>query len=265
MLLFFGGLYAALVGQPLYATARTQRRAPARPRRRDRRAAGRRPRPLDALGGGSVTREYRLARGHPRARHRGGRRPDQGGRARSRHLHRRRPDRDRQCRRGARPGPPRRQAGGRLCDRLWRRRLSARRPCRRGLARSARRGADRRAGRHQPLLCGAARAARHHRQRLPGRHLQVGGRALHAKRHVARGARGEPGARRRALGDLAAGRRAGRGRGRRSPPMSPIRRASSRAAGGDMAQAALRCRPGRPDRRPHRLRPAHGRACRQRR
>ena len=38
----------------------------------------------------------------------------------------------------------------------------------------------------------------------------------------------QPGARRRAVGDLAAGRRAGRGRARRSPPMSPIRRASSR-------------------------------------
>ena len=37
------------------------------------------------------------------------------------------------------------------------------------------------------------------------------------------------------------------------------------AAGGDMARAALRRRPGRPDRRPHRLRPAHGRARRRRR
>ena len=254
MLLFFGGALRGAVGQPLQGqrprAARSGSTSPAR-------SSSSRPQrdPLDVLGGGSVTREYRLRELIHALDTAAERRPDPGGRARSRHLHRRRPDRDRQCRRGARPGAPRGQAGRRLRHRLWRRQLPARRPCRRDLARSAGRGADRRAGRHQPLLCRPARAARRHRQRLPGRHLQVGGRALHAQRHVARGARGQPGARRRALGDLAAGRRARRGRARRSPPMSPIRRASSHAAGGDMAQAALRAGPGRPDRRPHRLRP----------
>ena len=49
---------------------------------------------------------------------------------------------------------------------------------------------------------------------------------------------GQPGARRRACGRPGRRMSARRGRGRRSPPMSAIRRASSRAANGDMARAA---------------------------
>ena len=61
MLLFFGGLYARAVGQPLHGQ-RARRRAAARPRRRDRRAAGRGGSAVELLGGGRVTREYRAAR-----------------------------------------------------------------------------------------------------------------------------------------------------------------------------------------------------------
>ena len=86
-----------------------------------------------------------------------------------------------------RPGARVGQAGGRLCDRLYRRRLPARRRRLGNLAQPAGRGGDRRAGRLQPLFQGPARQARGDRQRLSRRHLQVGGRAVHPQRHVARG------------------------------------------------------------------------------
>ena len=126
-----------------------------------------------------------------------------------------------------------RQAGRRLRHRLYRRQLPARRPCRRDLARSPGRGADRRAGRKQSLLCRPAGADRSHRPRLPGRRVQVGGRALYPQRHVARGAPAEPGARRRLVGDLAARRprraaaRPDRGLGRQSATPSSSRRAAT--------------------------------------
>ena len=74
---------------------------------------------------------------------------------------------------------------------------------------------------------GPAPAARHHRQRLSRRRVQVGGRALYPQRHVARGARGQPGARQRLVGHAGSRTSTRRGRARRSPLMSPTRPPSS--------------------------------------
>ena len=263
MLIFFGGLYAALSASPYKdSAARGALRLDLagaiveQPAVRSPFDAGRRQPGHPPISG---------QRARPRARRGRDRRPHPGGRARPRHLHRRRPDRDRRRRRGARPVPARQQARRRLRHRLWRRRLPARRPCRRDLARPAGRGADRRAGRHQPLLCRPARAARRHRQRLPRRRVQVGGRALHPQRHVARGARGR--ARRSPTRSGGPGSRtsARRGRGRRSPPMSPTPPASSPRPAATWRRR--RCSAGLVDQIGDRtaVRPAHGRARRHRR
>ena len=199
MLLFFGMLYVALSVRPepvsdgvLDLALEGQRgRAAGAPR-----MGGRRRRQPD--------QSISPARPRRGARCGQGRRPGEGGRARSRRLHGRRPDRDvRRRRRGearARLG----QAGGRLCDRLYRRPLSARLRRIGNLAEPARGGGGHRTGRLQPLFQGPARQARSDRQRLPRRHLQVGGRAVHPQRHVARGEGECAGARPGGARDLAA-------------------------------------------------------------
>ena len=107
---------------------------------------------------------------------------------------------------------------------------------------------------------GPARAARHHRQRLPGRHLQVGGRAL-SPAATCRPRRGEA---LQALADALwetwqqdvrqARPKAQLAAYVADPGARIAARRRRHGAGGAAGRA------GRPDRRPHRLRPAHGRA-----
>ena len=240
MLMFFGLLYAGLSARPAAIGdgvlaldldgVLVEQPVAARPFADCRRGRQRHPRISPSRPG-------------RRARRGQGRRPGQSGRARPRRLPRRRPDGDvgarrRRSTRCAESGKPVIAYATGYTDDGYQ--LAAARVG--NLAQSAGRGGDRRAGRHQPLFQGPARQAWRDRQRLSRRHLQVGGRAVHPQRHVARSA-GEC----QALGEalletwredvLEAGRPRSRARRLHARPGR-----SRRAAGGDLAKAALSCK-----------------------
>ena len=239
-----------------------QRGAPAPARRNRHRAAGGN-RPVRGAFGRRAASRISRPRHRPGARNRRRRQARDLGRPRSRPLPGRRAGLARRDRRRDRQGAREEKAGARLRHRLHDRQLSGRGARQRDMGRRHGRRRHRRARRVAPLLQGADGPARHHRPHLSRRHLQERGRALSARRPVARGEAGRPRLCRRAVGQMARRREGGKAEGK---ARRFHRRHAGRGPGGKRRPGpgiAVR-RAGRQAWRTHGIRRARGRNQRRR-
>ena len=199
---------------------------------------------------GSVAREHRLRDVVAAVDAAANGRPRQGDRARPRTLRRRRAERDRDAGRGARPrapaGKPVLAYATGYSDDSYQLAAHASEIWMNPLGAVALAGP----GGNNLYFKGLFDKLGDDRQRLSRRHLQGRDRALHAQRHVARGARRMPRrwpARCSRRGATTSAARAPPRR-HRSTPICAIRWRSIRAAGGDFARAALAGQADRPAR-----------------